>query len=240
MIKIGDKFTTDNGTCATVISYLNNKKITIQYDSGAVQIVQGGNLKRGSIKDPLKPSLHGVGILGTEEFKSSDQSYVTWNNMLRRVYSPKNGAEFEAYKDCTVDTNWLLFPNFRKWFESQVYEKGYHLDKDLIYKGNKVYSPSTCVFIPQEINKFLTCRINERGAYPIGVTYKTSNMKYDAKISINSKTKHLGLFDSPEAAFLVYKAAKENEAKRLAEVWKDKVDSKVVSALLKFTVDIND
>lgn len=240
MIKIGDKFTTDNGTCATVISYLNNKKITIQYDSGAVQIVQGGSLKRGSIKDPLKPSLRGFGILGTEEFKSSDQSYVTWSNMLRRVYFPKLGTEFEAYKDCSIDPEWLLFPNFRKWFDSQIYEKGFHLDKDLICKGNKVYSSSTCVFVPQEINKFLTCRTNKRGKYPIGVSYKTSHVKYDAKISINSKTKHLGLFDSPEAAFLVYKVAKENEAKRLAEIWKNKVDSKVVDALLNFTVNIDD
>lgn len=240
MIKIGDKFSTASGACAIVISYLNNKKITIQYDSGTVQVVQGGNLKRGSIKDPLSPSLHGVGVLGIEEFKASDQSYVTWSNMLRRVHSPKTGAEFEAYKDCSIDLSWLLFPNFRKWFDSQVYEKGYHLDKDLICKGNKVYSPSTCVFVPQEINKFLTCRTNKRGEYPIGVSYKTRNMKYDAKISINSKTKHLGLFDSPEAAFLVYKVAKEGEAKRLAEIWKNKVDNRVVAALLAFTVDIND
>jgi hypothetical protein len=205
-----------------------------------VQVVQGGNLKKGSIKDPSKPSRHGVGSLGTGEFEFSEQSFITWGNMLRRVYSPKSGAEFEAYKGCSVDDEWLLFSNFRKWFESQIYEKGYHLDKDLICKNNKVYSASTCVFIPQEINKFLTRRTNKRGECPIGVSYKTSNMKYDAKISINSKSKYLGLFDTPDEAFQAYKIAKENEAKRLAEFWRGRVDGKVVDALLNFTVDIAD
>lgn len=240
MIKIGDKFTTNNGTCATVIDYLNNKNITIQYDSGAVQVVQGSNLKRGSIKDPLKPSLYGVGILGINEVKSSDQSYVTWNNMLRRIYLPKNKLEYEAYKDCSIDPSWLILTNFNNWFKLQIYEKGYHLDKDLLRKGNKVYSPSTCVFVPQEINKFLTCRANGRGKYPLGVSYKTSNLKYDAKISIDSRTKHLGLFDCPEDAFYAYKKAKEEYAKVLAERWKGRIDSKVYDALLLYEVDITD
>ena len=240
MIKIGDKFTSDNGANATVIEYLNNKNITIQYDSGAVQIVQGGNLKRGSIKDPLKPSLYGVGILGTERVKASDQSYVTWHNMIRRVYLPKNKLEYEAYKDCIIDPSWLVLANFNDWFKSQVHNKGYHLDKDLLFKGNKVYSPSTCVFVPQEINKLLTCRANGRGKYPLGVSYKTSNLKYDAKISIDSRTKHLGLFDYPEDAFYAYKKAKEEYAKVLAERWKEYIDSRAYEALLKYEVNITD
>lgn len=240
MIKIGDKFTAENGSHATVISYLNNKNVTIKFDSGVIQVTQGGNLKRGSFRDPMRPSLHGVGILGTENFSCLEQSYVTWNNMIRRVYSPKPGVEYEAYKDCTVAEDWLFLPNFRKWFNEQVYEQGYHLDKDLLFKNNKIYSPSTCIFIPQELNKFLTSRTSKRGKYPIGVSYKTSNSKWDAKLSIDSKSKYLGLFDSPEEAFEAYKIAKEGEAKRLAEVWNGKVDSKVLEALLNFTVSIED
>lgn len=240
MIKIGDKFTTDNGSCATVIDYLNNKNITIQYDSGAVHVVQGGNLKRGSIKDPFKPSLYGVGILGIDRVSASDQGYVTWSNMLRRVYLPKNKLEYEAYKDCSVDQSWLLLTNFNNWFKSQIHEKGYHLDKDLLHKGNKVYSPSTCIFVPQEINKFLTSRANGRGKYPLGVSYKISNLKYDAKVSIDSRTKHLGLFEHPEDAFYAYKKAKEEYSKVLAERWKEHIDARAYDALLRYEVNITD
>lgn len=222
MIAIGDEFTSENGSKAIVISYLNSKNITVKYDSGITRVVQGGSLMRGSFKDPMLPSAMGVGILGDDDFKSTDQSCITWRNMLRRVYSPKPGLEYEAYKDCSVCSDWLFFPNFRKWFDNQVYYKGYQLDKDLLFKNNKVYSADTCVFVPQEINKFLTSRVRKRGMYPVGVSYKTSNSKWDAKLSIGSSSKYLGLFDSPEEAFAAYKEAKENEAKRLATCGKVK------------------
>lgn len=240
MVSIGDEFTSQNGSKAVVISYLNNKNITVKYSSGVVRVVQKSNLIRGSFKDPMLPSVIGVGVLGDDDFKSTDQSCITWRNMLRRVYSPKPGLEYEAYKDCSVCEDWLFLPNFRKWFDTQVYYKGYQLDKDLLFKNNKVYSADTCVFVPQEVNKFLTNRVRKRGLYPVGVSYKTSNSKFDAKLSIGSSSKYLGLFDTPEEAFAAYKEAKENEAKRLADLWEGKVDRKVIHALRNFSVSIED
>ena len=49
--------------------------------------------------------------------------------------------------------------------EQQDYD-GKHLDKDLLVCNNKVYSPETCVFVPREINQFLTKSNNSRGKYP--------------------------------------------------------------------------
>lgn len=60
MIKIGDTFTSDNGSTAVVIGYVNNKNIEIQYPHGLTQVVQGSSLLKGSFKDPMKPSYKGI------------------------------------------------------------------------------------------------------------------------------------------------------------------------------------
>lgn len=90
-------------------------------------------------------------------------AYVTWFNMLQRCY--KNGEKNQTYKDCIVCNEWLRFSNFKQWFEENNVE-GYAIDKDILFRDNKVYSPQTCCFVPQEINSLLTRRQNYRGRYP--------------------------------------------------------------------------
>jgi hypothetical protein len=56
------------------------------------------------------------------------------------------------------------------------------LDKDILYKGNKIYSPDTCVFVPQEINALFVKNDANRGDLPIGVFYTlTKTNKYGVK-----------------------------------------------------------
>ena len=73
-------------------------------------------------------------------------------------------------------------------------EKGkpFNLDKDILVKGNKVYSPSTCIFVPFEINGQFTKANTRRGSCPIGVSYAAHTNKFLACIAENNKTKHLG------------------------------------------------
>ena len=54
-------------------------------------------------------------------------------------------------------------------FGNEGDENPFHLDKDLLSKGNKVYSESTCVFIPKDINLLLTKSTASRGEHLIGV-----------------------------------------------------------------------
>ena len=87
--------------------------------------------------------------------------YVTWYDMIRRCYSSVYQIKYPKYVGCTVASEWLLFSNFKNWVENETtYCPNKQLDKDLLIVGNKLYSPSTCIFISQEINKFLT--INQR------------------------------------------------------------------------------
>ena len=69
-----------------------------------------------------------------------------WESMLKRCYSAKYQERQPTYKGCTVSDDWLTFSNFRAWMIAQDWE-GKHLDKDLLFEGNKIYSTETCVFV---------------------------------------------------------------------------------------------
>lgn len=96
--------------------------------------------------------------------KKNDKSYQTWTNMIRRCYSGK----YITYAECTVSDEWKYFSNFKKWFDENYIEE-FHLDKDILVKGNKVYSPDTCRFVPQYLNNLLNDCKNVNNGLPIGV-----------------------------------------------------------------------
>ena len=80
--------------------------------------------------------------------------YCTWFNMMRRCYDP-NCNDYEMYKDCEVMKKWHNFQNFAEWWENNYYEvpnTSMSLDKDIIKKGNKLYSPRTCCIVPLDLN----------------------------------------------------------------------------------------
>lgn len=168
--------------------------------------------------------------------------YQTWKSMFRRCYSKIFHAKQSTYSDCTVCDEWLLLSNFKKWFDEN-YIEGYALDKDILVKGNKVYSPETCCFVPNEINALLTKRQNYRGKLPIGVTINNKSFYYIATINLNGrKRKYIGSFSTPEEAFEAYKKAKEEYIKEVAEKYykEGAISEKVYNALMNYEVEIDD
>jgi hypothetical protein len=95
---------------------------------------------------------------------------------------------------------------FKSWMESQDW-KDKELDKDLIGNG-KLYSPENCVFVSQELNKLFTDCGSARGEHPIGVYWEKVDKKYRARVAINGKRKHLGLFANPDDALAAWYNAK--------------------------------
>ena len=118
--------------------------------------------------------------------------------------------------------------------------EGWHLDKDILSKGNKLYSKDTCCFVPLEVNSLLIKRDNCRGEYPVGVDFHKATGKFRARLNINGETKYLGLFSTPEQAFQAYKLAKEAQIKVVAEKWRHLLDERVFQALLDYEVNIDD
>lgn len=147
-----------------------------------------------------------------------------------------------TYIGCT--TTFKSFKDFEDWATLQVGcgLDGYQLDKDILLKGNKVYSKETCVFVPKFINTLLVKCDKVRGSCPVGVYCDNSckKKKFKAQLRVKGKNISLGRFVDVESAFLAYKRAKENYIKTVADEYKDVIDSRVYQALLNYTVGVED
>ena len=106
-------------------------------------------------------------------------------------------------------------------------------------KGNRVYSPETCCFVPNEINCLFIRNKRIRGELPIGVN--KSGKRFSARLSKGLDNRvFLGSFKTETEAFLSYKKAKEMYLKELAEKWKGKIDDRAYDVLMNYEVNIDD
>lgn len=156
--------------------------------------------------------------------------YRTWQNMLRRCYSAKYQENKPTYKGCSVSDEWHTFSNFKSWMEKQDWE-GKHLDKDLLFEGNKVYNEDTCVFVTQTVNKFTIDRGNDRGKWLIGASWNKEKVKFEARCSnpFSGKYEHLGHFACEQQAHEAWAKRKLELAHLLAE---EQEDPRVAKALI--------
>ena len=226
-----------------VIEYIDAKNVVIEFlTTGTVLVARSGNISNGAVKDRMYPSVYGVGITGEKipvvEGKRCKQREL-WIRMLDRCYS--QGENKPTYEGCTVSDNFKYYPYFKDWCENQIgfNVKGFALDKDILVKGNKVYSENSCVFVPQEINNLLTYKKSSNAGLPTSVSLKKSG-RYGVSFRKDRVTQNLGRFDTAEQAFAAYKEAKESYIKEVAERWKDRIDPRVYDALMNWTVEITD
>jgi hypothetical protein len=242
-IKVGDRFETNNYGSCVVIEYIDCNNVRIRFEDGAEKICTAQNLRNGNVKYPsLKFS--GVGFIGIGiySYTSHKRIYMVWICMLQRCYNEDIQRKYPTYIGCTVDIRWHSFQNFAHDYLLMVgSDLDWHLDKDILFKRNKIYSRETCCLVPSKINYLLTKSDASRGELRIGVTYREGRTKpYQARCNIEGKTKHLGSFKTEQEAYLVYKPAKEAEIKRLANLYKEELDPRVYQALVDYKVDFDD
>lgn len=242
--RIGEKYITNEGYKIEIIEYFGWKNCTIQFDNGTIiRNIRYSHIKNGNVKNPNHKSVCNVGYMGVGKYKSTFQKkpseyYNCWTSMIKRGYSSKYEKRQPSYKNVTVCEGWHNFQNFAEWFEEN-YKEGFELDKDILVKGNKLYSPETCCFVSKEINTLFTKNNSKRGDCPIGVE-KCKNGKYRATFGQNNKTTHIGTFNTTKEAFEAYKTTKELYIKELANKWKDKINPKVYEAMYNYKVEITD
>lgn len=156
--------------------------------------------------------------------------FSRWYNMLMRCYSENYQKKNQTYVGCTVCNEWLVFSKFRAWMEGQDWE-GKELDKDILVKGNKLYSPQTCVFVSPNVNKLLVDSGGKRGVYPIGVSFHKSEQAIRATCLDGArKQAHLGYFKTPEEAHEAWRKYKHALACKIAD---EQTDERVAEALRK-------
>ena len=231
-----------------ILKYNNNENVEIQFlKTGYETVVRLGNIRSGYVKDPYVPSVYGVGITGTKYPSKINgvktKEYTLWCNMLKRCYSDNSKKEYPTYEGCEVSDNFKSYEYFYEWCINQIGfdNEGWHLDKDLLNKGNKVYSEYTCVFIPSEINSLLVKREALRGEHFIGVCWNKTSKAFMAQVSKGKgKSERLGLFNTEIEAFNAYKQAKESFIKEQAEKWKGEIDERAYEALMNYTVNLKD
>ena len=231
-----------------ILKYNDSGNVEIQFSkTGFEMVTKLDHIRNGNVKDPYLPSVFDVGILGTKYTSKVDgvktKEYMLWCDMLRRCYSDAYKKRNQTYIDCEVSDNFKSYEYFYDWCNKQIGfgNQGWQLDKDLLVKGNKIYSESTCIFIPSEINKVLTKSDKIRGEYPIGVCWHKKDKAFVAQVSKNKGNReHLGLFKTEIEAFNAYKKAKEVFIKEQANKWKSQIDPRAYNALINYEVNIDD
>ena len=245
------------GTLMKIVEYKEAKDIIVEFqDEYKVKVhTQYVCFQKGKVKNPYDREVYGVGYLGVGKYKSIDKNkkrtkvYIIWQSMLMRCYDPYYINKYPTYIDCYVCDEWLNFQNFAEWFYENIYNcnnERMELDKDILIKGNKIYSSDTCILIPHRINVLFIKADKMRGEYPIGLTYDKSsnNLKVQCNVFENDKKKkkYLGNFplNRPFQAFYTYKIFKEKYIKQVADEYKNLIPQKLYDAMYSYEVEIND
>ena len=245
--RIGEVKYNNYGSKMTVIDYKNSDNVYIEFDNGYKDVVMWSNFNKGSTKSPYCKSYNGVGFLGEGEYTCDDTWHNHWRAMIERV-TTKNDGLLRTYANATVYTPWYNYQIFAKWAKENYYEipgLKMELDKDILTKGNKFYSPETCCFVPHNINTLFVKSDITRGDLPIGVYWHERDQEYRAQCSYITNTgirknKWLGGHNNPEDAYLAYKKFKEFHIKEIADRYKEYIPDKLYNALYEYRVEITD
>ncbi len=240
--KAGDVFKSKSYGLFEVVSRSPGKAVIRFLDTGFSVEVSKSQVYKGTIKDKLSPQIYGLGYYGDESFTStlskrdSEKALEAWHTMFKRCYSEKVHVVSKSYIGCEVSTEWFNFQSFAQFY-TEYKQEGWELDKDLLVRGNKVYGPHTCVWLPRNINGYIKTNSNRRGSCFIGVKLSYLGDHYEARCrDMDGKQKMLGKFSTEAEAFDTYKIFKESVIKQKANLWKNDLDPRAYDALMNYNV----
>ena len=182
----------------TVLVYYGGNKSVIEFKSTHnLAMIQYRYFLACDNVDCLEPSVYGVGILGVRSATTKYKAfYEIWLGLLSRTCYHRVDC-LPTYKDCTIDKSWLYLPNFINWYVSQInynttileilkLEKSeFQVDKDILNKGNKLYSPEFCTLVPATINKALSYSYSKESNLPICICHSTHHYGYQVAVNYN-------------------------------------------------------
>lgn len=211
-----------------VVNYNNGHNVEVEFiDTGYKFVASSQAIRKGNIKDPIAKVIHGIACFGVGNHKASVRgkttiAYNKWNNMLIRCYDEGYLSQKPTYIGCSVCDEWLNFQNFADWFYDNYPDDGdtYCLDKDFKVIGNKIYSPETCIFIPNSINCFLTDNGACRGKYMIGASLPKRSNKFKAYCHnpFTGSRGYIAYSETEHGAHMLWRARKSEFAHELSKL----------------------
>lgn len=242
-VLVGQVRNTNEGGNFTVIEFHSATNVIIRHNDehGHVAKVSSCQVRNGNIRNPFYPTLYGVAYMGVGKHKARIKGkivkhYSIWTSAVCRCYCPVRLEKTPSYSGCTLSKEFLCYQNFAEWYTShESYGLGYDLDKDLLVKGNKVYSAETCTMLPKELNLAIKDKFSKNSDLPTGVLINKIG-GYTAGLKRGLKGYHLGTFNTVEEASAAYVVAKEAYVKDVALEWKDKIEPRAFEALMNWTV----
>jgi hypothetical protein len=219
-----------------IIKYNTSSDITIEFqDEHKVQIDTTYCNFTKSINNPYDIRVCGKGYIGEGKFSYQENHvinkiYDVWKILLSRCYDELQRELNIAYKDCDVCEEWRNLQNFGRWYENNYYDVGdgkrMHIDKDILVKGNKLYSPETCLIVPQRINMIFMSK-GRKDDLPTGVRQNPSGTYASHYNGIR-----YGTYKTLEEAVAEHDKQKRIHIRQVVEEYGDKLPPKVIEALL--------
>ena len=231
--RVGEIVVINNVPCK-IIQYVNANHIIVEFQDEYKTTVctNYSRFVQGSIKNPFCKSVCGIGYIGNTcvsiNGKKKD-SYRAWDRMIRRCYGDNPNYKNSTYKDCTVCEEWLCYANFEKWYNENYYEidgEMMALDKDIFSNNEKIYSPHTCIFVPQIINNLFESRKNN------GIS-KKNDCYY-----VNCYGKYHEIYKDKQQAIKRCKEIRESHIKEIAEKYKNLIPKKLYEAMINYKLNI--
>lgn len=253
-----------------IIEYNNYDDIVVEFqdEHNAKVHTTYGHFLKGGVKNPYHPTSYGVGIIGNKYPVSADckptKEYTIWQGILRRCYEEDFKIKNPTYKDVTCCKEWLLYENFYEWLHSQEnFDKWLNsgkwewaVDKDILIKGNKVYSSETCCLVPHYVNQLFKKRYAEDDDLSVYINLQVSLSKIGDEFQIRyqnpftNQTEYFHSYEEVEQmhktykmqAFQEYKANKESVIKQVAneEYFKGNITNECYKAMMNYKVEITD
>ena len=252
--KTGEEKVNSFGSKMVVKEYRKYSDIDVYFPecNWVFKHAQYSKFKNGNIKCPYEPRYYGKGYLGEGKYKVRENGKINpwfkiWHHMLERCYDSKYQERYSTYKGCRVEEYLLNFQHMGKWIEDNYYKvpgEKMCLDKDILHKGNKIYSRETCIFVPERINLLFTKRDKSRGKDPVGVDQlPDGNYRVRCNNGYGDQI-YLGSYASKEEAFQVYKKHKEKVIKETIDSYEGKIPepfySRLKVAMYNYKVEIDD
>jgi len=241
--RVGEISTNTQGCSMEIIesfSSIDNTVLFKDFNKTIIHNITYKEFKNGNVKNNNLPSVIGIGYLGYGKYTPiiNKKAYNCWRSILRRCYDKKAqlNSKNKSYVNSNVCQEWHNFQIFAEWFENN-YIDGFEIDKDILLKGNKIYSPEMCCFVPQDIN-IIFCKLLKNRNCLLGVT-EVGN-RFRSEIRYGNIRKYLGTFNTKEEAFKIYKTKKEQYIKEVADKWQGKITEESYKALYNYKIEIND